>query len=815
MSNELELLKKLEDLSIAKSYNKLKYWQPIPKQWDFLNCKAKRKALVAANQIGKANPIYTKILTPDGWTTMGEISVGDKVLCPDGSVANVIGTYPQGVMDIYRIRFNDGTSCESTLDHLWTVKTNKNRFSKKNPRYNQFETWTLGEIIEKWGNFPSRYNACELPIVKNLGLSVETPDIDPWLLGVILGDGSISKSLNITTVDEYIINSVRDICEKEGINLTKYNNSISYGISCGNVKNKPKNTIMIKIKELFGTDTLTRHDKYIPNCYKYSDTNTRISILQGLMDTDGTASKKGFCSFCSTSELLAHDLADIARSLGQSVSVHKKNKFCTYKGERRECICWEVYFKKPTIELFRLPRKLQRQRIFNEPSPRTIVSIEPYGQSEAKCIEIDHPEHLYIIDNYIPTHNTQTLLYELTLHLTGLYPDNWDGVRFSRPVTAWLVGETTERVRDTLQLGLMGDIGRWGTGFLPLKCLDLKSGVTMKPGVPNAVQKILVKSAFGGWSSLQFFSYKQQREDFQGSTIDIVSFDEEPPENVHGECVIRIAVLEGYMLYSFTPLKGQTAVWQSIVNDPEAKYFSIAMDDVPWMNEEKIQKILNAGNYSEMEKRARRYGIPAVGSSQIFKYEEDEYLCDSFTIPDHWPRLGGLDIGHNHPMGAVAIAVDRNSGCVYVYRESKIKGGSAASAAMVLKPWEVEFACSHDAFNGSFALGSKTTADLLKEGGIDTFSAGRDVWARIERVRQLISQGRLWIFRDTCPGLVREMQTYHTKEDGFTIFKLGEDIIDALLHAVHFFNKATTRNERSGKHFPTIPPMPPSSDGYC
>ena len=366
-----------------------------------------------------------------------------------------------------------------------------------------------------------------------------------------------------------------------------------------------------------------------------------------------------------------------------------------------------------------------------------------------------------------------TLLYEEILHATGLYPVGWEGIRYNHPVNTWIVGETTERVRDTIQKTILGDPGQYGTGFIPLKCLG---NITKKPGTPDAVNKIAIKHISGGFSTIQLFSYVQGREDFQGSTIDRVAFDEEPPEAIHNECKIRVIVKDGHMCYAFTPLRGRTPVWDSIESDPYSQNFSIAMDDMPWMTPEKIESLLHG--MSDMEKRARRFGIPATGGGQIFQFEPYEYSCQSFEIPEHWPRIGGLDIGYNHPTGAVGIAWDRDTDCLYVYQEYKAKEKSAGDIARTIKHWGIGFATSHDAFNRTVGRGERV-ADVFKDEGLEVFSAGKDPWARIEKTRSMIADGRLYIFKDKCPELMKEMLTYHTVTSSagkLSIRKIGEDL---------------------------------------
>lgn len=145
--------------------------------------------------------------------------------------------------------------------------------------------------------------------------------------------------------------------------------------------------------------------------------------------------------------------------------------------------------------------------------------------------------------------------YELTLHLTGRYPDWWEGRRFRKPITAWAAGETGKDVRDSMQLKLIGNWTEQGTGLIPGD--DLVK-VVPRAGVPEAADKIYVKHVSGGNSVLALKSYEQGRESFQSTEIDVIWLDEECPENIYSECIIRTMTTGGIIMLTFTPLNGLT-----------------------------------------------------------------------------------------------------------------------------------------------------------------------------------------------------------------------------------------------------------------
>lgn len=144
--------------------------------------------------------------------------------------------------------------------------------------------------------------------------------------------------------------------------------------------------------------------------------------------------------------------------------------------------------------------------------------------------------------------------YETTLHLTGIYPEWWDGKRFDHPVDWWAAGDTSETTRDILQFEFLGHVGQFGTGMIPKDTLI--GDPTRRRGIPDAIDTIRVKHAAGGISSLGFKSYDQGREKFQGTARHGISLDEEPSAAIYYECLARLMTTNGIMICTFTPLRG-------------------------------------------------------------------------------------------------------------------------------------------------------------------------------------------------------------------------------------------------------------------
>lgn len=144
-------------------------------------------------------------------------------------------------------------------------------------------------------------------------------------------------------------------------------------------------------------------------------------------------------------------------------------------------------------------------------------------------------------------------------HLTGLYPDWWEGKRFSTPTDGWSAGTTAKKVRDITQellIGKPGNEAARGTGLIPG---DLILRTTIKHGIADAIESVFVRHVpTGGVSTLQFKSYDQGREAFEGTAQHFIHLDEEPPEDVYTECLLRIMTTKGLLTLTATPLLGLT-----------------------------------------------------------------------------------------------------------------------------------------------------------------------------------------------------------------------------------------------------------------
>ena len=155
--------------------------------------------------------------------------------------------------------------------------------------------------------------------------------------------------------------------------------------------------------------------------------------------------------------------------------------------------------------------------------------------------------------------------YEVTCHLTGWYPHWWEGKRFGGPVRVWCAGDTSQTVRDIIQKALLGPAGKPGIGMIPKKYL--RGTPRKKPGMPEAIETAWVRHVSGLDSQVTFKSYEQGRKSFQGTELEFVWLDEEPPSDIYDECLTRTMTTDGLVLITATPLSGLTPFILSFLPD--------------------------------------------------------------------------------------------------------------------------------------------------------------------------------------------------------------------------------------------------------
>jgi hypothetical protein len=344
--------------------------------------------------LGKAQPLDARVLTPDGWRWMGDLRPGDAVIGASGKPCTVTGVYPQGEREVFRVSFSDGSATECCDEHLWQVHS-----AVKKRRGTAPKVLPLREIRERLrdaaGN--SRHY---VPMVR----PVEFPDralpLHPYLLGALLGDGGLTHSVMFSTAEPEMLERVTALLPA-GTRII-HSMGVDYRIS-GPVRGRP-NPVRTALREL-GLFGCRSESKHIPEIYKLASIDDRLALLQGLLDTDGHVRPvDNNIEYLSVSRQLAEDVVFLVQSLGGRARIRCKPT--TGQTAYRMSVCLPN-----GVAPFALRRKAEAYRgRAKYPPSRAIVDVQPVGVKPVQCIAVDAPDHLYVTDDFIVTHNTvQTL----------------------------------------------------------------------------------------------------------------------------------------------------------------------------------------------------------------------------------------------------------------------------------------------------------------------------------------------------------------------------------------------------------------------
>ena len=386
---------------------------------------------------------------------------------------------------------------------------------------------------------------------------------------------------------------------------------------------------------------------------------------------------------------------------------------------------------------------------------------------------------------------------EMSMHLTGLYPDWWKGRRFKEPIRAWVCGASNETTRDICQKELFGQPDNprdKGHGSIPK---HLIGETTRKPGVPNAHSSVLVKHTSGGWSRCAFKAYEMGAEKFMGESIDLVWLDEEPSQDIYSQCITRTLDRRGMVYLTFTPESGMTEVVQNFTTDlkPLQALITAGWEDAEHLTEDMKEQILAALPPHERELRSK--GIPMIGSGLVFPISEDNLACEPFIIPEHYPRIAAIDFGYDHPTAVVWVAWDRDEDIVYIYDCYRMAKQTPDYHASHINEREgshfIPIAFPHDGYQHDKGSGI-TLAEQYRDAnvnmlpfhfenppalgekkGVNSVEAGlMDMLTRME-------QGRFKVF-NTLYDWFEEFRLYHRK-DG-KVVKIRDDLMSATRYAV-------------------------------
>lgn len=368
---------------------------------------------------GKALAITEPVLTPTGFVPMGDIKVGDYVIGEDGKKTRVIGVFPQGKRQAYKVTFGDGTEVICDRDHLW-----KSKYLQDEIRGNDWKPRTTGEMYDRGVINSQGQRKFRVPICSPITEFVPKNNliIPPYTLGALIGDGYICRrEIQFTTTEQDIVDRINNEIGDVGFFKQHEHNKIQY-IYC--TKLTRGNSWLSQALKTLGLYGCKSGDKFIPFEYLYASYEDRLALAQGLMDTDGSVDAKGHLTYSTTSYKLAQDVMFLLRSLGKQVRIHTLDR-----REQGKNIEYEVYVCGLNEELFsskkhqiRYDNKQNKDKAYYYDQMR-IESIEELDEKvEMQCIMVDNDTHTYLCRNFIVTHNTSFIFENMVLPISKTTP---------------------------------------------------------------------------------------------------------------------------------------------------------------------------------------------------------------------------------------------------------------------------------------------------------------------------------------------------------------------------------------------------------
>ena len=369
--------------------------------------------------------VDTKVVTPFGYRRIGDLKAGDIISGTDGGMQRVVYRKDHGKLPAYKLKFVDGSEVIASYDHLWNVRKTCYRSKKRilnNLGINDdYRVWTTQMIVEhikglksgKIKNSKLLIPLCEpVKFTRGGGNKIYRPKTSPYIIGALLGDGCLTDTVVNGSYDALLCSADKGIVDEfvhAGIDMSNYAQKQG-SIACDyRIKNDTLKNDLDGLK-LYGHDA---SGKFIPNIYKFGTIETRWSILQGLMDTDGSVDKRGHCAFATISEQLAKDVKFLVNSLGGLATINKYENHYTKDGERIKAKdYYDVYIRINNSErLFRLERKKKLCTEYNggvSELGRRIIDFEYVGEQECCCIAVNNTNSLFMVEDFVVTHNSKS-----------------------------------------------------------------------------------------------------------------------------------------------------------------------------------------------------------------------------------------------------------------------------------------------------------------------------------------------------------------------------------------------------------------------
>ena len=444
-----------------------------------------------------------------------------------------------------------------------------------------------------------------------------------------------------------------------------------------------------------------------------------------------------------------------------------------------------------------LNRQLSLSIPLDTTSNRSVVQIEYLRNDFVWDFEVER-YHNYFIGSIL-SHNSgksESSAYTMACHITGIYPSWWAGLTFSESFIYGVVSVSTEQMRKSAQVKLMGEPHELGTGYIPK---DLIIDYAWRAGTNGCLDWVLVKHASGGICRIEFMVCEQGPSKFQGFAWKVAWFDEKPALPVFTEVQMRLIDNKGFIILSYFPSDDEDGLLEMLDNMPAdfCSHYEFHMEDNKTLDPAEIE--MHKKTMPLWMQESRLYGRTGSGEGRIFTFNRDDYSVDPFEIEPMAPRIAGMDVGMAHGTAAVALALEYLSEneppTIYVYREYLRNGNLPGAHAIALRSWgDIEFKIDPHSNQRSFSDGQRLF-DMYREEGINVTKANAkpgSVLDSINMINQAIAENRLYIF-SSCRELLKQMGMYKmvkSKDGRVKVTEKNDDLVDCLRYAMMALDQA-------------------------
>jgi hypothetical protein len=668
-------------------------------------------------QWGKGAAMNQLCLTPNGYVQARNIKVGDYLIARDGKKTKVLGVYPQGVRPIYRIT----TKCGKSFD----VDDNHNNIVI-DPKGRKEHVLTTKELFEKKHWFREKGNCAQIPSCEPIKFQKRKLPIDPYLLGVLIGDGCIINNCMFSSADEFIIEKVKALIppDMELKYVGKHDYRIKHKIKKTCSKGYGFNYLSNELLKL-GLKGKGSQDKFIPDIYKYSSIEQRLDLLRGLMDTDGTAghSPGKKMEYYTVSKELKDGIIYLVESLGGKAWYHIK------KTTHKDCYRINIILKR--FNLFSLPRKAKKYFVHKHTENKIIKSIEYIGEDETVCFSVASPTKSFIVQGQIVTHNTLVGAMRVFMDYCKYPKDNFIVAAPTFPILIQAALPNYKMIFD--------GHGKMNEGKM---IMELYSGGKI------------------------FFRTGTHPDSVVGITN---------VRHIHGDEAGK------YLLYFWENLQGRSALLNCPITLTTSPYSLNWLhkdiikptqqgkrDDVELVSASSIENpYFSKESYYKQKKTMdpRRFRSLYDGSFERMQglvydcFSEENNTIDSVSLPTETRYFAAVDWGYSDPFVLLIVAITPSNDLFIVSEHYK--------AEMEIE--QIKFLCQsrykqYPWLNCWADPSQPGMISMLNAAGIPVVKADNDIMSGVAKTYSMLKNGKLKFVKNKAPFTMDEIDQYHYPE---------------------------------------------------